>query len=202
MNHPVTRATGIVLAGGRSLRFGRDKLVERVKGAPLFHHAVRALGEVCDEVIVAGAPGAAPPLPASLRVPVHVARDAVAHRGPLAGLLSAFAFARAPVAVVAGGDMYALAPALLGEMLRRAAAGPSDAVALSQSGITRSLPCTLRIAAARPVAERRLREGDASIRGLLQALRTEVLAEKEWRAFDPEGASLYDVDLPEDLPGP
>ena len=41
-------ATGIVLAGGRSTRFGSDKLAAIHRGIPLLHHAVPASGRgVC-----------------------------------------------------------------------------------------------------------------------------------------------------------
>ena len=44
--------TGIVLAGGRSARFGRDKLAEPIDGVPMLHRVVRTLASQCDETIV------------------------------------------------------------------------------------------------------------------------------------------------------
>ena len=41
---------GVVLAGGRSTRFGRDKLAEPYRGMPLLHHAVLASGRGVSEV--------------------------------------------------------------------------------------------------------------------------------------------------------
>jgi molybdopterin-guanine dinucleotide biosynthesis protein A len=38
-----------VLAGGRSTRFGRDKLLEPLDGEPLLWRSIRALAGVCDE---------------------------------------------------------------------------------------------------------------------------------------------------------
>jgi molybdopterin-guanine dinucleotide biosynthesis protein A len=47
---------GYVLAGGRSLRMGRDKALLELAGGPLIEHAVAKLGRVCAEVrILAGA---------------------------------------------------------------------------------------------------------------------------------------------------
>ena len=74
-------ATGIVLAGGRSTRFGSDKLAALVDGVPLLHHPVLRLAEVCREVLVVVAPGAPDPaLP--LAAPVRLVRDATEGRGP------------------------------------------------------------------------------------------------------------------------
>ena len=73
----------IVLAGGRSSRFGRDKLAEPVDGRPLVHHAIDAVRPIATEIIVVAAPGANPALP----MDVTLVHDAVAFEGPLAGLL-------------------------------------------------------------------------------------------------------------------
>jgi molybdopterin-guanine dinucleotide biosynthesis protein A len=98
------RATGIVLAGGTSSRFGADKLAVEVDGRPLLHHAIRAVASVVDEVVVVIAlDGADPRLPADVEVSVRVARDAEAGLGPLAGRAAGLGGARAPLALVVGG---------------------------------------------------------------------------------------------------
>src|SRR5689334_8903508 len=44
----VTRPVGIVLAGGASSRFGRDKVTAEYDGRPLVHHALERLASVTD----------------------------------------------------------------------------------------------------------------------------------------------------------
>ena len=69
--------SGIVLAGGRSSRFGSDKLVAPYEGVPLLDRAVAALVDPavgCSEVIVVLAPGDERVLSAA-RVPVRRAVD-------------------------------------------------------------------------------------------------------------------------------
>ncbi|MGH2589524.1 MAG: molybdenum cofactor guanylyltransferase, partial [Actinomycetota bacterium] len=109
-------ATGVVLAGGRSTRFGRDKLAEPYLGMPLLHHAVLRLAEVCGDVVVVVAPDAVDPaLPVG--VPVRVARDATEGEGPLAGVYAGLLAVTTDVALVAGGDMPDLQTPVLLEML-------------------------------------------------------------------------------------
>ena len=43
---PLPAVSAIVLAGGASTRFGRDKLAEPVDGRPLLHHAAEAVAAV------------------------------------------------------------------------------------------------------------------------------------------------------------
>jgi molybdopterin-guanine dinucleotide biosynthesis protein A len=198
--------TGIVLAGGRSTRFGADKLAVHVGGRPLLHRAILAAAAVSDEVVVViGANGARPPLPADADVRVRVVRDALADGGPLAGLAAGLAGARGRLAILVGGDQPSLSPAVLGELLlwlgRDAAGPPLDAVALAEDGLLRPLPAALRVATSRPVAEALLRAGSRSLNGLFECLRVGTLEPERWRILDPEGASLRDIDTPDDLPG-
>ena len=118
-----------MLAGGRSTRFGSDKLGTSYRGMPLLHHAVLRLAEVCPEVIVVIAPDATDPiLPVGVRA--KVARDPTEGEGPLAGLHAGLLAAAAECALVAGGDMPDLQTAVLLEMLRVADEAQTDAVAL------------------------------------------------------------------------
>ena len=85
--------SGVVLAGGRSARFGRDKLVEPIGDLPLFQHAVDALGALTTDVIVVAAPDVELPI----EDPVRLVHDAAPYEGPLAGCLTGLLMARLPV---------------------------------------------------------------------------------------------------------
>lgn len=187
-----------MLAGGRSTRFGSDKLAAIYRGIPLLHHAVLRLGEVCAEVVVViapGAPEATMPIGANARS-VH---DAQEGEGPLAGLLSGLEGAPTELALVAGGDMPDLSTAVLLEMLRVAGEASVDAVALQDGDRFRPLPNLVRVVPARDAAHALLHAGDRSLRSLLQALRTAVVDEPTWTALDPSRGTLHDVDEPGDL---
>ena len=198
------RVTGIVLAGGRSTRFGGDKLVVEIGGRPLLHLAIEAVAGVVDEVVVVAGAGAPAPLMPDVGVPVVIARDAVAGQGPLAGLAAGLAVASHPVALLVGGDQPTLQPALLQELLRRLDAGTDtgtfDVVGLEQDGQLRPLPAALRVATVLPAADVALASGTRSLIGLFDRLRVRTLAPGEWRALDPAGDSLRDVDTRTDLP--
>lgn len=191
-------ATGVVLAGGRSSRFGSDKLVAIYRGLPLIQHAVLRLAEICSEVVVVLAPGAsAPPMPpvASVRTAV----DAAKGEGPLAGLAAGLVAVRTELAVVAGGDMPELSTGVLLEMLRVAGEARVDAVVLSDGDRRRPLPCVLRVTPAADRAHALLHGGERRLRALLDALRVAVIDEPTWTALDPDRRTLFDVDEPGDL---
>ena len=198
--------TGIVLAGGRASRFGADKLSAEINGRPLLHHAILAVATVADEVVVVvGSHGARPSLPADAPVHVRVVRDAVADGGPLAGLAAGLTAARGRLAILVGGDQPSLLPALLAELLLWLDSEPDastlDAVALVDEGLVRPLPAALRVSACRPIVAALLDGGTRSLVGLLRILRVGTLEPERWRVIDPRGASLRDVDTPDEMPG-
>jgi molybdopterin-guanine dinucleotide biosynthesis protein A len=203
----VVMVTGIVLAGGRATRFGADKLAAPLDGRPLLHHAILAVASVSDEVVVViGADGARPRLPVDAATRVRVVRDSIADGGPLAGLDAGLAAARGRLAILVGGDQPWLSPAILAELLLwldSSLDGPQlDAVVLAEERAIRPLPAALRVATVRPVVETLLAGSSLSLVGLLERLRVGTLEPERWRALDPEGASLRDVDTPDALPGP
>ena len=93
----VQGVSAIVLAGGRSSRFGADKLAASMDGRPLLQHAIDAVARVADEVIVVLAAGARRPIPWSRRPPPSTGRSVRstmnalrrAPRGPAGGAVAA-----------------------------------------------------------------------------------------------------------------
>ena len=152
-----------MLAGGRSKRFGSDKLVASYRGAPLIHRPVHALARLGAEVVVVCAPDA-PDLPLPEDVALRVVRDAVLDEGPLAGVIAGLAEVRTPTALIAAGDMPELQVAVLRTMLRTLDEPGVEAVWLQDGDRPRPFPLAVRTApaaaAARPLfdaGQRRLR---------------------------------------------
>lgn len=196
-----------MLAGGRSVRFGNDKLAAIHRGIPLLYHAVLRMGEVCAEVVVVIAPDALEPtLPVGVNA--RFIRDKRDGDGPLAGLLSGLQAVSTELAVVAGGDMPDLSTAVLLEMLHVAGEEAVDAVALQDGDRFRPLPSLVRVIPARDAAHSLLHAGERSLRALLRSLRTSAIDEPTWTGLDPSRGTLNDVDEPGDLvtgrasPGP
>jgi molybdopterin-guanine dinucleotide biosynthesis protein A len=189
----------IVLAGGASRRFGRDKLAEPVRGRPLLEHAIDAVRPVAGSIVVVLAPGDERHVPPDVRV-VH---DPIAHQGPLAGVVVGLSTLDAGVerVIVLGGDMASVAPAVLADLLARVA-DPRVASAWlrDDEGHERPLPLALRVSEAAAQAVALLATSERRLRALPLALDAVAVPPVVWRPLDPDGATLRDVDTPEDLP--
>jgi molybdopterin-guanine dinucleotide biosynthesis protein A len=199
------RVSGIVLAGGRSTRFGTDKLAATVAGRPLLHLAIEAVRDVTSEVIVAG--GADAPDPA-LPPGTRFVRDGGPNQGPLAGVLAGARAAAHDHLLVVGGDMPSLSAAVLDLLCERLEVAAAPAVALAMDvddtadapgAASHPLPIALRRGAALAAGARLQAADDRSLRSLLRALGPVLVEAVEWRALDPEARTLRDIDTPGDL---
>lgn len=196
--------TAIVLAGGRSSRFGSPKLAAELGGATLLERAIRAAASVADEIIVAGAPSPGFAGENGAPIPARSVADEEQFAGPLAGLAGALRSSTTGLAIVVGGDMPGLIPAVLETMLERLATDAgADAVLLATPGAEPAprqvLPLALDIAVASDAAQAAVEAGDRSLVRLLGRIRSVEIPAAEWLALDPTGQTLLDVDRPADL---
>lgn len=205
--------TGIVLAGGRASRFGGPKLRADLEGTTILHRAIAAVAAVADEVLVAGPelPAEGPGAPSRAAVPVRLVEDADPFGGPLAALAGALGEARRDIALVVGGDMPRLEPAVLGLMVARVAVDPGvDAVVLGaparnatggagRVGPQQVLPLAVRVVPAIAAAREALDAGERSLHALFRRLAHDEVPPASWLAADPAAMTLLDVDTPADL---
>ena len=217
--------TAIVLAGGRSSRFGGPKLAAELDGVTVLEHAIRAVEQVADEILVAGDQSNLPEGIDARRIRVVV--DEAPFAGPLAALAGALRAVTSELAIVVGGDMPGLVPAVLEAMIDRLANDDVDAVTLQDAAHRQMLPLAIRVGPAGIAASNALSATDArsagdrsleqipetagvpekrskvqkcaSMRSFLDLIRSAELAADAWRALDPGGRTLDDVDEPGDL---
>jgi molybdopterin-guanine dinucleotide biosynthesis protein A len=192
----------MVLAGGRSSRFGSDKLAARLGDRTLLDLAIAGVAAVASEIVVVLAPGD-DRTPDPIDRPVRLVVDPERHGGPLVGLLAGLEAVEQPLVVVAGGDMPTLSAEVLRAMIRALVASGTgwDAVILASRGDRVPLPAVLRTGAATSIARQLVGDGERRLRSLFERLPTRALEEGDWRPFDPAGATLRDVDRPADLGG-
>ena len=141
-------ATGILLLGGASSRFGSPKALARFRGETLAERAHRLLQEVCDEVVAVGKQADA------LDVPFPVLDDGVEERAPAYGVVAGLRCAAHDTCVFLPVDCPRVTAAMLRSLIR--------AEGVPQTG---SLPGVYTKAMLAEL-EQRIAYGELSLRGL------------------------------------
>jgi molybdopterin-guanine dinucleotide biosynthesis protein A len=186
--------SGIVLAGGRSSRMGRDKALVEVGGRTLLERTVEVVGAVARPVFVlAGTQQALPTL-----VGATVLRDQRAFRGPLVALAEAAVHVTAPTALVVAVDHPRLSAVVLRALV--SLLGSSGAAVFEEHVLTAVYATRTLLRAGEAV-----RKGERSVQSFLASVdvrrisRADLLSNPDVAREDPTLWSFADVDTPDDL---
>lgn len=107
------KISGIILAGGKSSRMGREKGLVEFEGKPMVHYPLELLSTITtDIVLVANDKGYA-------GITSKVVKDEFHEKGPLAGLITGLRNSEFDHSIVLPCDMPNIAPALIAWMLKQ-----------------------------------------------------------------------------------
>jgi molybdenum cofactor guanylyltransferase len=182
--------TGALLAGGKSIRYGRNKALEVFRGKRLIDAGVESLDAFCSPVLVV-----ANDLGLYMDVNAVLVQDMFMHQGPLGGIYTALLFSPHDWVLVKATDMPFLSSDLVSMMLdlRKDA----DIVVPMSNGLYEPLlalyhrRCCTEIAGV-------LERGDRKVVSFYDRVRVKRLTEKKWRSVDPQGMSFKNVNTPDD----
>ncbi|OGQ94621.1 MAG: hypothetical protein A2521_06255 [Deltaproteobacteria bacterium RIFOXYD12_FULL_57_12] len=185
--------TGVILAGGRSRRFGANKALADLAGRPLIAHVAAVLrGLFASCLVVTDKPTAY----AFLGLPTT--GDLYPGNGPLAGIHAALRCISTPYAFVTACDMPGLNPELLRFFCTLSANADWQAVLPGLTTGPEPLFGLYRQEAADPI-EQHLRAGQYRAALALDDLRVRWVSETELLAVVPSFSVFTNVNRPEDL---
>ena len=189
--------SGIILAGGRSSRLGKDKVFEVIGKETLIERAVRQLAELdeLDELIVVTSERVAPLLDA-FRLRARIVKDVHIGQGPMGGLHAGLLAAGNDYSLVVACDLPFLNQDLLRYMigLRRG----YDMVVPRVSGMIEPLHAVYSKSCL-PAIERRLNEGRSMVYSLLEGVRVRFVEQEEVEKFDPKHLSFFNINSTADI---
>ena len=190
----ISDTAAVVLAGGRSIRFGADKAGALWRGRPLIDHVVARLAAVCDEVVVVARPDQDRRGWGAHRV---VEDDASLPEGPLRGIVAGLHAMASPGAFIVTCDAPLVHAALLLALRRRPA--PDDLVAVAEwAGVLQPLTAWYDRRCL-PMAYTLLEHGLRSPLDLLAAVPCAVLDGAACRTADPDSLSFFNINTTADL---
>lgn len=182
-------ATGVVLAGGESRRFGSNKALAPWKGKTMVETVSDILAGLFERTLIVAKE---PERFESLRKPgLRVVADILAEPHSLGGIWSALSQAETRHIFVCACDMPFLQPALV-EALWKASPG-CDAVIPMWKGIPQPL-CAVYSKECLSAMAGLIEARRFKIQDLFGLVRTRSFQEEEVKAFDPHGRSFSDLD--------
>jgi len=181
--------TGVIVAGGRSTRFGdSDKAVADLAGMPMIRRVADRVAEVVASLVINCRPDQVETIRRALAgagYDVRYAEDTNTDRGPMAGIATGLRAAESEYAAVVACDMPFVEPALL-EHLFEVAEGRDAAVPRVDEKWFQTTQAVYHVDAMVAACERALARGDRKVLAPLEDLDCAVVEEPAVR----EHASL------------
>jgi molybdopterin-guanine dinucleotide biosynthesis protein A len=174
--------TGVILAGGASRRFGRDKAAALLDGRPLLEWVATALAPACNRMVAVGPAGRAWP---HAGVDLEIVDDLFPGEGPLGGMISAFRRIGHGHAFVSACDTPFLQPADVIAIAACLSEGVAAAVPRARDAL-QPLAAAYDVTSCLPALESLFEAGERRVQALFSQVRVvEVDAEAlSERAFD------------------
>ena len=183
--------TGIILAGGKSIRMGQDKAFIEINGAPIILRVFAVLDRLFRETIIVANQKETY---AELNIPVY--SDLVPGQGALGGLYTGLLHSTFPYSFCVACDMPFLDRALIEYLLTRI--DQYDAVVPRTSDGLQPLHAIYSKQCLEPI--RHLLDLEKTkIMDFYPLIRLQIVDEKDFLTLDPERKSFTNVNTPDEL---
>jgi molybdopterin-guanine dinucleotide biosynthesis protein A len=188
---PISEVVGVVLAGGKSSRYGENKALVRLNGMPLIERVIGVLKSIFRPVIlITNTPHAYE----HLNLPMH--EDRIKGLGPLGGIYTALHVIPGDGAFVVGCDM----PYLNGKLIQHMVTirGTYDVVVPRIYEKIEALHA-LYGRSCLPAIQQRIDAGEYQTFRFFQDVSVRYVEEDEVRHFDARFRSFFNINRPEEL---
>jgi molybdenum cofactor guanylyltransferase len=183
--------TGVVLAGGRSSRYGKNKALVKVNGVPLIERALNTMGSIFNHVVIITN---APEEYAYLQVPMF--QDIIQGLGPLGGIYTGLKVIPDQTGFFVACDMPFLNPNLIRHMVE--IRDDFDVVVPRISGWVEALHGLYTVKCQGSI-ERLIQSGTYQIFQFFSSVSVRFVDEEEVRRWDPDLKSFLNINTPDEL---
>jgi molybdopterin-guanine dinucleotide biosynthesis protein A len=190
----------LLLAGGRSKRFGRNKAFVKVGGRPLLLHVLDAAVGVADEIVVAiGREQHVDSYTGLIPEYVRVLKDTPREKSPLVGIITGFEVMKSEYSLVLSCDTPFVKQRVLKYLFKRA--DRSDAaIPRWMSGELEPLQSVYRVMSALPAAKLALHErGFRNVDMIKRLRRVTYVPVSVLKRFDSDLITFFNVNTRTDL---
>ena len=187
--------TGVILAGGKSLRFGREKAFVRLNNKSLIEWTINSLSRVSESILIVTSLERNESL-LQAQYAGEVIVDLWSGKAALGGIYTGLNYANTVYSVVVGCDMPFLSRDLLNYQI--SLASDFDAIVLRINDKIEPLH-SVYSKSCLPSIEKLFRKKTLSIAQLFTMVKTRYVNEEEIAQYDPECLSVFNVNTQKDL---
>jgi molybdenum cofactor guanylyltransferase len=194
-NPPTQRlqeVTGVILAGGKSTRYGGNKAFALIDGIALIERVIQVMSSVFSDLLLITN---TPEEYTHLHLPM--VQDLIKGLGPLGGIYTGLKSISGEAGFFVACDMPYLCAPLIRHIVRLQ--GDSDAVVPRLGWMVEPLHSLYALTCIDAI-EALIRSGNCQILQFFQKVRVRYVDEEVLRTFDPQLRCLANVNRPEDLP--
>ena len=185
--------TGAVLAGGKSLRFGKNKALQTFKGKRFIDIALDSLRPFCDPVMAV-----VNEIEPYADTEAMLVRDIIPDMGPLGGIYTALVFAPSEWVFVKATDMPFMVPQMA-SLIIEARKGNVDAVVAKEGDFFDPLLALYHRRCLPVISHQIQARENRQVVAFYRKIRLRTISEAQWRKVDPEGLSFKNVNTLSDL---
>ena len=183
--------TGVILAGGKSSRYGTNKALAKINGIPLIENVIRVMRSLFqDLVLITNTPDEY----AYLELPMY--EDLIKGLGPIGGIYTALNSITNDAGFFVACDMPFLNPDLIRHLV--GIRGDFDVVVPEISGKMETLHA-LYAGRCIPAVRKLIDVHEYQTIRIFPEVSVRYLKENEIRRFDPELRSFFNINRPEEL---
>lgn len=191
INPSLKGVTGVILAGGKSTRYGTNKAFAQVQGVRVIERTIRVMSSVCPRLLLVTN---TPAEYAYLHLPM--VEDLVKGLGPLGGIYTGLEVIDDETGLFVACDMPFLREDLLCHLVTLR--GDFDAVVPRVDWMVEPLHA-LYAKKCLPSLRKFIRSQELQILKFFQKIRVRYMEEEEIRKIDPDLKSFFNINRPEDL---
>jgi len=182
--------TGVILAGGKSRRMGRDKAFLPFGRGLLIERVIEVMRQVTDDVIlITNTPGQ------YQRFGLPMFSDVTPEAGSLGGIYSGLTYAKTPHSLCLACDMPFVKPAFLRFLCDTV--GDADVVIPRNAEDFQPL-CALYAQACREPIRQKIDAGRLKITGFFDRVRVRVIEGELLARYDPHDVMFFNANTPEE----
>ncbi len=187
--------TGIILAGGKGLRLGHDKILETIGNRSLLEEVVARIGTLTGNIIIVTAEKR--PIPQfTTHLNLTMVTDIRPGKGPLVGIYTGLAASQSFLNVAVASDMPFLNVDLLRYMIE---VSPGFDLVVPRVGkLVEPLHAVYTKKCLEPIAEM-IKQNNFSVNELFPRVKVRYVEAPEIERFDPQHLSFFNVNTKADL---